>query len=164
MQSETGAMKTILTLILATILTLIMSGFRICSSQTIAIGHVSAEVVESVSVSSKAITSFEIDAVTVGDTLQPEQIYLPSGTVDLGAITINSGRGITCSVVVKPASLTDDSGNRFTLSPTVQNNPFASAARRNGSQTIALDGKTRMARDQASGLYKGSYTVVFAYN
>ena len=157
-------MKTILTLILSTILTLIMSGSKVCSSQTIAIGHVSAEVVESVSASSKAITSFEIGAVTVSDTLQLEQTYLTSETVDLGAITIHSGRSITCNVVVKPASLTDDSGNRFTLSPTVQNKPFASAARRNGSQTIALGGKTRMARDQASGLYQGSYTVVFAYN
>jgi len=157
-------MKTISTLIFASIFTLTLSGFRVCSSQTVAVGHVSAEVVESVSASSTAITSFEIGSVTEGDTKAMEQTYLTSKNIDLGTITVNSGRNITCNVVVLPASLTDDAGNGFTLAPSIHNTAFASAAQHNGSQTMELGGKTSMARNQASGLYQGSYTVVFAYN
>lgn len=157
-------MKTISTLIIASLLTLTMSGFRVCTSQTVAVGHVSAEVVESVSASSSVITSFEIGAVTAGDTRQLEQTYLNSETIDLGAITINSGKDITCNVVVKPATLSDAAGNGFTIAPSVQNNTFASAAQPNGSLKMELGGKVNMARNQASGLYQGSYTVVFAYN
>lgn len=157
-------MKTISTLIFAAILTLTLTESKVCSSQTVAIGHVSAEVVESVSVTSKAITSFEIGAITESDTKQLEQTYLASETIDLGAITLYSGRNIICNVVVKPASLSDSAGNGFSLEPTIKNNSFASVGKADGSQTIRLDGKANMTRSQASGLYQGSYTVVFAYN
>jgi len=156
--------KTLTTLALAALLTLALSGFRVCTSQTVAVGHVSAEVVESVSAASNAITSFEIDAINAPDTKQLEQAYLNAGTIDLGVITIHSGKDITCNVVVKPATLSDAAGNDFTLSPSVQNNTFASAMQPNGSMKMELGGKTNMARNQASGLYQGSYTVVFAYN
>jgi hypothetical protein len=157
-------MKTVSTLILVSLLTLTLSGFRVCSSQTVATGHVSAEVVESVSASSTAITSFEIGSITAGDTKAMEQTYLTSNSIDLGTITVNSGTNVTCNVVVVPASLTDAAGNGFTIAPSIQNNTFASAAQPKGSQTMELGGKTSMARNQASGLYQGSYTVVFAYN
>lgn len=158
------AMKTISTLLLTSLITLTMSAFRVCYSQTVATGHVSAEVVESVSASSTAITSFEIGSITAGDTKAMEQTYLTSNNIDLGTITVHSGNNITCNVVVLPALLTDAAGNGFTLAPSIQNNTFASAAQPNGSQTMELGGKTSMARNQASGLYQGSYTVVFAYN
>ena len=157
-------MKTITTLIFASILTLSLAGSKVCSSQTVVIGHVSAEVVEAVSASSTAITSFEIGAVAASDAKSLEQTFLTSETVGLGAITIQSGKDVTCNVVLKSASMSDSLGNGFTLEPTIKNDTFASAAQPNGTQTLQLDGKASMARNQASGLYQGSYTVVFAYN
>ena len=149
-------MKSIFTLLFAVIIILTLSASKVLS-QTIAIGHASAEVVESVSAASNAITSFEL-AVTNSST------GLTSGNIDLGAITINSGNSITCNVVVKPASLTNGQGNGFTLEPSVSNNIFASAAQTNGSQTVQLGGQANLGLDQAAGLYQGSYTVVIAYN
>lgn len=153
-------MKTILTLILAVILTLTFPGTKVCSCQTVAIGHVSAEVIESVSAASESVSDFEIATLTAKDTKVMEQTYLTSGTLNLGMITINSGRDITCNVVVNSASLSDSAGNGFTVAPELKNAAFAS----NGSQTMELSGKTSMASNQPSGLYQGSYTVVFAYN
>jgi len=156
-------MKKITTLILTFLLVFSMAGSRVCS-QTVVIGHVSAEVVEAVSATSVAITRFEYGAVARKDAQSLEQTYLASESVGLGAITIQSGKDITCNVVFKSASLSDAQGNGFTLEPSIKNDTFASAGQLNGSQTLQLDGKASMAHDQASGLYQGSYTVVFAYN
>ena len=155
-------MKTILILIFAAVFSLTLTEPKVCS-QTIAIGHVTAEVIESVSAASNAITNFELETIAESDVRQLEQSYLTSENINLGAITLNSGKNISCNVVVKAASLFDGSGNRFTLEPTV-NNSYASAAKADGSQTIQLNGKANRSSSQASGLYQGSYTVVFAYN
>ena len=145
-------------LIIATFLTWIFAGSEVCG-QVVAIGHVSAEVVEAVSASSATISNFELAKVTDNNATN-----LSSETLNLGAITIVSGKDVTCNVVLKPAALTDSAGNGFTLEPAIQNDLFASAAKANGSQTIRLGGTTNRTSNQASGLYEGSYTVVFAYN
>ena len=145
-------------LILAAFFTLILLGTKV-NAQVVAIGHVTAEVVEAVSAASATISSFELAKTT-----NFNQSSMTSETVDLGAITINSGKDVSCNVVLKPASLSDSTGNSFTLEPTVKNDLYASAANSNGSQTIKLGGTTNRASDLASGLYAGSYTVVFAYN
>ncbi len=151
-------MKATTVLIIATLLTWILSGSQVCS-QTVAIGHVSAEIVESISASSAAITNFELAQIT-----ENTSNNLTAETLNLGAITIFSGKDVTCNVVLKPASLSDSAGNGFTIEPAVQNDLFASASRPNGSQTIQLGGTTNRTSSQTSGLYAGSYTVVFAYN
>jgi len=156
-------MKTIFILILAAVFTLTLSEPKVCS-QTIAIGHVTAEVIESVSAASNAITSFELATNAASDALQFEQSYLTSETINLGAITLHSGKNISCNVVVKSANLLNAAGNGFTFAPSVKNTSYASAAKPDGSQTIQLEGNAAMSNSQASGLYQGSYTVVFAYN
>jgi len=156
------AMRTILILIFATVLSLTLAEPKVCS-QTIAIGHVTAEVIESVSAASNAVINFELETIAESNVLHLEQAYLTSENVNLGAITLHSGKNISCNVVVKTASLFDAAGNGFTLEPAVKNDSYVSAAA-DGSQTIQLEGKTNRSGNQASGLYQGSYTVVFAYN
>ena len=139
-------MKTLATMMIAALLTLTTSVF----GQTVAIGHATAEVIESVSASASTISSFDLSK--------------DSETVKLGAITVFSGKDITCNVVLKAANLSDASGNAFTIEPTVNNSQNMSVAQANGAQTIQLNGTTSMNSNQASGQYAGSYTVVFAYN
>ena len=139
-------MKTLATMMIAALLTLTTSVF----GQTVAIGHVTAEVIEGVSASASTISSFDLSK--------------NSETVKLGAITVFSGKDITCNVVLKAANLSDASGNAFTIEPTVNNDPNTAIAQANGAQTIQLNGTTNMNSNQASGQYAGSYTVVFAYN
>lgn len=137
-------MKTLATMMIAALLTITTTVF----GQTVAIGHATAEVIESVSASASTISSFDLSK--------------DSENVKLGAITLFSGKDIACNVVLKAANLSDASGNAFTIEPTVNNN--TGVAQANGSQTIQLNGTTNMNSNQASGQYAGSYTVVFAYN
>ena len=139
-------MKTLATMMIAALLTLTTSVF----GQTVAIGHATAEVIESVSASASTISSFDLSK--------------DSENVKLGAITVFSGKDITCNVVLKAANLSDASGNAFTIEPTVNNDSNTAVAQANGAQTIQLNGTTNMSSNQASGQYAGSYTVVFAYN
>lgn len=151
-------MKAPSVIILAAFFTWLLMGTKV-NGQVVAIGHVTAEVVESVSAASAAITSFEL-----AKTSELNGTSLSSESVNLGSITINSGKDITCDVVLKSASLADSAGNGFTIEPTIKNDLYASATKTNGSQTIQLGGTANRTSDLASGLYQGSYTVVFAYN
>lgn len=134
-------------------------------AQTVAIGHITAEVVESVSTSSLAITGFDMKYESSVSTLAlTECAGWNNENLNLGDFKINSGAGISCNVVIKPVSLSDGDGNGFTIEP------FAAGSFQNGiqaavgNQTLHLRGRGKMPRSQAAGLYKGSYTMVFAYN
>ena len=156
------AMKTFLAILLTVTLQFMFAMVNVCA-QTVAIGHASAEVVESVSASSLAITGFDLKNKS-NLTAQSD----PSGwnyeNVNLGEIKINSGSGIACNVVMKPATLSDTDGNDFTIEPSAISSAQADALRTDGNQTLQLTGRARMMQGQASGLYQGSYTMVFAYN
>lgn len=157
-------MKAILAILLTIALQSIFATVNVCA-QTVAIGHISAEVVESVSASSRAITGFNMKE---GNNLLANAQNEPAGwnyqNVDLGDIKINSGSNVTCNVVMKPATLSDTKGNGFTIEPSATNSGQVRAYRSDGNQTLHLNGKAHMAQAQASGLYQGSYTMVFAYN
>ncbi|HEY3371330.1 MAG TPA: DUF4402 domain-containing protein [Prolixibacteraceae bacterium] len=151
-------MKTTIALLVAIFFGLTLGGTKV-NGQTVAIGHVCAEVVESVSVASATISDFELATSTSNITAS-----LASETLNLGSIVLNSGKDVTCNVVLQSATLSDAQGNGFTIEPAVQNDMLASAAKSNGSQTIQLGGTTNLADNQASGQYEGSYAVIFAYN
>ena len=141
-------------------LSLGLAGTKVCSAQTVAIGHITAEVIESVSASSNAVTSFAIGTPTATSL----QTSSTSPTVNLGTMTINSGSSATVNVVLKSATVSNTQGSAFTLDPTLNTSALASVAQSNGSQNIQLKGTANLNSGQASGLYQGSYTVVFAYN
>lgn len=151
-------MKAMVALCIALFFVSTLCGTKV-NGQTVAIGHVTAEIVESVSAASAAITDFVLAKAT-----NSISTNLTSEMLNLGTITINSGKDITCNVVLKPATLFDSKGNGFTIDTAVQNDLFASATKTNGSQTIQLGGTTNRTGSHASGLYEGSYTIVFAYN
>lgn len=135
------------------------SGLRDVQGQDVSIGHASAEVVESISAKSTAITDFELSRATKELTAG-----FSSDTLDLGAITVLSGKDITCDVVLKSADLNDSMGNEFTIKPALKIASIDTDFHSNGSKTFQLGGTHNLANGQASGLYEGSYTVIFAYN
>ena len=155
-------MKAFLAILLAVTLQSMFAMVNVCA-QTVAVGHVSAEVVESVSASSLAITGFDMKNEN-NLTAQSEPAGWNYENVSLGEIKINSGMGIACNVVMKPATLSDTNGNGFIIEPSATSYGQADAQRTDGNQTLQLTGRARMMQGQASGLYHGSYTMVFAYN
>lgn len=146
-------------ILIATIFFTYISGGEKVNGQTVAVGRVFAEVVESVSVSSQTISNFELSKST-----ESLSASLPADTLNLGAITIHTGRNITCNIVLTPASLKDEEGNRLTIDTAVKNEMLAAPVSANGIQTVQLGATPAISQDQASGNYKGSYTIIFAYN
>ena len=140
-------------------LTLGLTGSKLCNAQVVAKGHITAEVIESVSASSQAATSLTLGSSSAGNSLAAS-----TQTLNLGTMTVNSGSSATVNVVLKPATLSNSQGNGFTLDTSLNNNATTSVTQSNGSQNIQLNGIANLSANQASGLYAGSYTVVFAYN
>lgn len=133
--------------------------------QVVAIGHVCAEVVESVSASSKAVTGFHLkNGSTAAESTISGQDNLNMSSLSMGTITINSGANIACNLVLKSATLSDTNGNNFTIDTAMTTFGRSDTGRADGNQTIQVNGTAHMTHGQASGLYQGSYTMVFAYN
>jgi hypothetical protein len=157
-------MKSFLVILLTVALQSMFAIVNVCA-QTVAVGHVSAEVVESVSASSKAITGFNMkneNNFTLLAQSDPEGRNYEN--ISLGEIKINSGIGIACNVMMKSAALSDINGNGFTIEPSSTSYGQTDAQRTDGNQTLILTGRAHMMQDQESGLYQGSYTMIFAYN
>jgi len=133
-------------------------------SQTVAVGHVTAEVVEAVSASSFVSTDFSLGTnsdIVNGSDLESAMI---SNNISIGKIEISAGEGIACNLTIKADRVTDKNGNNFSLEPTASCNGQQDAQQIQGTQTIELAGQAILASNQASGSYSGSYTLVFAYN
>ena len=144
-------MKAILTTLFLIALTSIFSAVNL-NGQTIAVGHVSAEIIESVSVSSSAVTSFDI---------LNNKVSSSNSSVSLGEMRVNSGASVAYNVVLKPATLSNINGSSFTIEPTSKSESQLTS----GNQTLRLSANTNNSvQGKESGLYQGSYSVVFAYN
>jgi len=128
-----------------------MTGVR---AQVVATGHVFAEVVESVSASAKVTTGFDLN--------NSGQSGIFSATnLNLGTITIHTGKDVACNVSMQADSLTDARGNDLEVETAFSASQKKEAA---GNKTLQLKAKARTRSGQASGVYKGTYTMVFAYN
>ena len=135
------------------------------AAQVVAIGHISAEVVESVSASSKMTLNFNLESVSNGShTMQMSASRMNTTRLDMGEVELNSGRSIACNVMMKASTLSDNRGNQFTIEPTTSFTGNQDTNRADGSQNIHLTGKAMLDQNQANGLYQGSYTMIFAYN
>lgn len=141
---------------IATIATLafLMSAFVTLSAQNTAIGHVSAEIVEAVSVSSNTVVNHTIDSHSSSS----------QANLSLGNMSVRSGNSVSCNIVIKPATVSSEDGKSFKISPTTENRYFSEAFTTNGSRTLALRGNVDLSDKPAADEYKGSYTIVFAYN
>lgn len=135
-------------------------GGKKVNGQTTAIGHICAEVVESVSAASASVGDFEISK----SLLQTINEDIDYEALDLDAITINSGSNVTCNIVLTSASLEAIKGNAFTIEPASQSAQYTTVAKSVGSQTIKIGATAKLKNKRNSGLYAGTYTVVFAYN
>ncbi len=134
-------------------------------AQTIAIGHISAEVVESVSASSNMLVNFNLaNGINGSRSVQMSPSQMNTRKVDMGDIALNSGQNIACNIMLKSATLSDEKGNQFILEPTTSLSGQQDTNRADGTQNIHLTGKAMLEQDQENGLYQGSYTMVFAYN
>lgn len=163
-------MKTLVNLgktsaLIAGMIFMITVNVKDATAQVVAIGHITAEVVESVSASAKMMTTLNLSAVNPGDmTVTMTASRMNTRKIDLGEIAVNSGKNVACNVMMKAATLSDNNGNQFTIEPTTTLSGQQDVQRADGSQNLRLTGQAMLNQNQANGLYSGSYTMVFAYN
>jgi hypothetical protein len=126
------------------------------NGQVVATGRVTAEVVESVGASAKVITGFDLKNSSI-----EEYGTLVTADLNLGTITIHSGKDISCNVVMQPAFLVNAMGNGIEIETA-----FSSLRKKEdvGTQTLQLRAKARTRSGQTPGVYRGTYEMVFAYN
>ena len=111
-------------------------------SQVKVTGQVFAEVVESVSARSNVVTDIKADISQNGNS-----------NLDLGSITLSSGSQISYNVMMSKSSISDSKGEMLNMdiySTTTENS--------------VVEIKGRIADSNHNGEYKGSYTMIFAYN
>lgn len=132
--------------------------------QTSVTGRVFAEVVESVSVKSQAVTNFEISN---SPGLDPD-IYTEGAnnhsSVNLGEIKISSGSNVGLNLIISPATLSNTSGENFNMIPAPTKSTNNDCILTNGNQTIKLKGSATLNQLQAFGNYQGTYSIILAYN
>jgi len=136
---------------------------KVCG-QTEVIGHITAEVTESVHASSSMVTGFELKYEQgITDSLQHDETQLHTETLNLGAITINAGANMAYNIKLHEVTFSDNKGNCLTIEP-VLTSENSDTLRTDGSQTLCLNGIARMTHGLASGRYEGSYMMVIVYN
>jgi len=137
----------------------------VCGQTIVAVGHISAEVIESVHTSSAIVTGFDLknDQIKTGS-IQNNKSDWDSETVNLGAVTINSGESIVCNIKLCETTLSDNHGNSFTINTTTTTSGRPDTLRADGSQIIQLNCTAHLTHGLASGKYQGSYTLDVLYN
>jgi len=134
-------------------------------AQTVVIGQVTAEVVESVSASPQSITGPNMKNGIIDTRYKLNETgSLNSETVDLGTIKVNSGTMLACNLVIQSVKLSDGKGNDFTLDPFITTPGMSDQGQVDTTQTIQFKGTAHQPFSQRSGQYSGTYTMVFAYN
>lgn len=126
------------------------------NAQVMAMGHATAEVVESVGASAGVVTGFDLKNST-----NEEYGTLKVSDLNLGTVTIHCGIDVSCVVIMQPVSLVNELGKGIEIET-------AFFARRKkeapGTETLNLKAKAWTRSGQDSGIYRGSYEMVFAYN
>jgi len=125
------------------IISILFFSNKIIHAQVIAIGHICAEVIESVSIGSSAITDLIIDRNSTNP------------TINMGKVTINSSNNVVTNVLVKQATITNGQ-QTFSITPSTDTTI-------SGSKTIDITGTTNLTSD-VSGNYQGLYAMTIVYN
>ncbi len=132
-------------------------------SQVVVTGHITAEIVDAASISSASVNEMEF---TRSQGLEEQENY---ETVLLGEFFVHSGTDVAWDVVIRPASLTACCGECMTLETSLEKCAANAGEtpchqQTDADQTLHLNGNVNVLREQPSGLYQGSYTVILAYN
>lgn len=112
-------------------------------AQVVAIGHICAEVIESASIGSLAITDLVINHDST------------NFVVNMGKVTINSSSNVITNILVNKTTITNGQ-QTFEITPSTDSTI-------NGSKTIDITGTTNLTSD-VSGDYQGLYAMTIVYN
>lgn len=131
--------------------------------QTKATGHIFAEIVESVSTTSNSVAT--IGLKTSNQPQTSGSMHDPGNNeLDLGEITIASGKDVECHLTITPVVLSGSHENGPAIETFLSGYEQVNIRSTRGNQTVKLKGKARLSKTTKSGTYQGSYHMNFIYN
>ena len=157
-------MKIIPLFLISFILILGTGGSEVCSAQTFAIGHITAEVIESVSASSQAITNISSDLPLSNTILNQGTTAGISSVIKLGGIIVNSGDMVTVDVVQNSISFSNSKKAIIQIDNNLYSKDLITTTQTNSSSILQKVSLTNMADSIPYLQNSGSYTIVFACN
>ena len=141
-----------------------LGGLKRCEGQAFVNGHITAEVIESISASSLTLTSISTQSTVSPAILNQGPNSTASTAVKFGEVTISSGDIVTVSVVQ----------NLISFSYYLRSQQLAELSLKNSETGIEAQGmnpnqdQTKISENLVEklkpGLNPGSYTVIFACN
>ena len=121
-------------------------------TQTRVTGHVSAEIVESVSASQQSQSSFSF---------QRNQ----SERIDFGQIEIKSAASASCSLILGKVNLTGNNLQHYSMETSASSTRMMQGNAINGTQNISLQCQPDSSiPEQDASQYQGEVNIVLAYN
>jgi hypothetical protein len=121
------------------------------SAQSVVLGTATAEVVEIVSLSSSTVNDFSIP-VQEGERER----------VSLGEINILSGINVEFAIIIKAAEVSNETGDIIVFEPAINTNSNINSI--SGNKTISLTGNALQNKEFSTGIFRGSYSIILAYN
>lgn len=112
-------------------------------------GHVSAEVVESISAGYNGNSHMTLNAQEVKQ-------------FELGSFNISGISSSTCSLIIGNANISNNRGESFSIKTNTANAETSVVADKSGNHSLNMTAGTEELL--ASGQYQGNYGVTFAYN
>jgi hypothetical protein len=157
-------MKTFLSVI-TVIVYICCSNLSRVNGQALATGHITAEIVNDIKAVSKTVTNFNlINKDAKAELSKSGQMSLNPSNLNLGLLTINSGKGVVCQMVITPAKLSDTKGNSFIIEPNITTNSSTYFSPNQNGETLQISGKAKLQNQQVPGLYQGTYTIIIVFN
>ena len=132
-------------------------------AQTFTTGHVTAEVIESVSASSQILLSLALETFN-NNTQKSGEMTITSNKVTFGVLTINSGDLITTYVPEKLTVLSVTTGDGLFTELNGKKNITTANLNSTISPTGQINGTTVLADCLTQGLSQGSFTIILACN
>lgn len=157
-------MNTLIYFYFTLIISLVLAGTGTGFAQTVATGHITAEVIESISASSQAVTNLSLET-TIANNIQSQELQTSTNSiVNSGAMSLNSGNTFTVNVVLKsePDSSSQENDSKTELLP--DNSELVTNPSSDSLELIPINGTSKVADALLSGHNHGTYTVVFACN
>jgi len=116
-------------------------------------GHISAVIVEGISLSSHTNNSIQIKQ------------NAPSARMDLGEICVSGGASATCAVLISTSTLEAENGNHIDFETDTYSEKRSPTLNHQGQHVFKLQGSAgNEIFSNKEKAYSAQYNVVFAYN
>lgn len=155
-------MKNVYTYLFSTLLLLGAAGGSV-NAQVVAIGHATAEVVESISATSLAVTFLTLNTNNNTTDLVSSK-SMSAQNLNLGEFKVSSAGAYIYNVILDENVTLNSKGNSLVVESSSNGRLLSDNQIVDSGKRVLLKGNVKIAEENITGNYSGTYKMVFAYN